>query len=295
MLLLIEKLSIAFSNHVIIANHLWYKKLIKRAVNPAKCTAIINYPDPSIFYRRPRTASGDSDFVICYPGTLNSHQGLDLAIGAVAELREKAPHLRLLIIGDGPDREKLKLMIERERLGDRVRLMGLIPMEKVAATMANVDLGVVPKRKNSFGNEAFSTKIMEFMAMGVPVIVSNTRIDQYYFDEKLVQFFESGDIEDLAAKILNLMEDSSRRDDLRLNGLEFIERNNWDVKKNEYLDLVDRLMRNGALLGRNSLRLTLGSDVSEAPPPAARGAEPAKTAHSPLGPGTCVARSKPWL
>ena len=117
--------------------------------------------------------------------------------------------------------------------------------------MANVDLGVVPKRKNSFGNEAFSTKIMEFMAMGVPVVVSNTRIDKYYFNDDLVQFFESDNVADLASKIRRLMEDSLRREALRASGLEFIERNNWDVKKNEYLDLVDHLVLNKALPDRN--------------------------------------------
>jgi glycosyltransferase involved in cell wall biosynthesis len=44
--------------------------------------------------------------------------------------------------------------------------------------MENADLGVVPKRNDPFGDEAFSTKILEFMAMGVPVIVSETRIDR---------------------------------------------------------------------------------------------------------------------
>jgi glycosyltransferase involved in cell wall biosynthesis len=179
---------------------------------------------------------------MCYPGTLNWHQGVDLAIRAVATLREKAPHLKLLIIGDGPDREKLKALVQEIGLGDRVVISGVVPLEMVAETMAGVDLGVVPKRKNSFGNEAFSTKIMEFMAMGVPVVASKTRIDQYYFNEHLVQFFESESIEDLALRILQLVDDVERRTVLRASALKFIEVNNWDVRKSEYLDLVDRLV-----------------------------------------------------
>ena len=81
MLLLAEKLSAKYANHVIISNHLWRTKLIQRSVRPEKCTAIINYPDPSIFSCRPRrVAATDGDFVMCYPGTLNSHQGVDIAI-----------------------------------------------------------------------------------------------------------------------------------------------------------------------------------------------------------------------
>ena len=240
-LVLLEKLSIAFSSHVIISNHLWYEKLIRRSVRPEKCTAIINYPDPSIFAPRPRPASPNGEFLMCYPGTLNWHQGLDLAVEAVALLRDRAPNVKFLIVGDGPDREKLRSMIQEHRLEDRVFLKGFIPMEQVAEIMSGIDLGVVPKRRDSFGNEAFSTKIMEFMAMNVPVVASRTAIDEYYFSDRLVQFFESGNPADLAAKILALIADPDRRNSLRGCSSEFIARNNWDVKKQEYLALVDRL------------------------------------------------------
>jgi glycosyltransferase involved in cell wall biosynthesis len=244
-LLLVERLSTAFSTHVIIANHLWYDRLTKRAVKAEKCTAIINYPDLRIFSRRPRAAKSD-DFVMCYPGTINFHQGVDLAVCATELLREKLPNLKFLVIGSGPDREKLRAMIEEKKLQDRVIMAGTMPMEQVAETMASIDLGVVPKRSDSFGNEAFSTKIMEFMAMGVPVLAADTRIDRYYFNEDLVQFFESGNVEDLAEKIFQLATNSERRRTLVKASAEFIELNNWDVKRYEYLDILDRLVRKPA-------------------------------------------------
>lgn len=242
-LLLVEKMSIAYSNHVIISNHLWYEKITQRSVRPEKCTTIINYPDLSIFASRGEKAQANGDFVMCYPGTLNWHQGLDLAIKAVALLRDKVPQLKFLIIGDGPDREKLKTMVREQHLENRVELRGFVPIEEVAGTMATINLGVVPKRKDSFGNEAFSTKIMEFMAMGVPVVASRTRIDQYYFNERLVQFFDSESVEDLAAKILELVRDAAKRSSLCTEATDFIRQNNWDVRKSEYLDVVDRLAK----------------------------------------------------
>jgi glycosyltransferase involved in cell wall biosynthesis len=242
LLVRVEKLSIAYADHVIIANHIWQVTLTQRSVQPEKCSAILNYPDTTIFSRRQHPDSRRTDFLMCYPGTLNSHQGVDRAIAAVDLLRDKAPHLKLLIIGDGPERERLKAMIERLGLQERVVLTGLVPIEEVADTLATVDLGIVPKRKDSFGNHAFSTKILEFMAMGVPVLASNTRIDQYYFNEQLVEFFESESVEDLAAKILALMENPARRAALRVNGREYIRQNNWEAKSHEYLELVDRLV-----------------------------------------------------
>ena len=144
-------------------------------------------------------------------------------------------------------------MVHQERLEDRVAIQGFVPFETIAETMAGVDLGVVPKRKDSFGNEAFSTKIMEFMAMGVPVIVSDTRIDKYYFNDDLVQFFESGNAPDLAEKILDLASDPAKRSLLCANAKAYIERNNWDVRKSEYLDLVDRLVMGHATAKRCEL------------------------------------------
>lgn len=243
LLLLAEKLSTAYSHHVIISNHLWYTKITRRSVKPEKCTVIINYPDLSIFSPRPRRPAANDDFVMCYPGTLNWHQGVDLAVRAMVLLREKARNLKFLVIGKGPEWEKLQTMVKQEHLEDRVVMLGLVPMEQVAETMASVDLGVVPKRSDSFGNEAFSTKIMEFMAMGVPVVVSRTRIDEFYFNESLVQFFESGNVEDLAAKVSELMHDSAKRNTLHERGMIFVLENNWDAKKHLYLDLVDSLVR----------------------------------------------------
>ena len=241
----IEKASAAYSDHVIISNDLWYEKLTRRSVPPRKCTTIINYPDPSIFRRRPRAPADNDDFVMCYPGTLNWHQGVDVAIRAMVLLREKAPNLKFLIIGDGPDRQRLQDLVRKFHLEDRVTITGLVPIEEIARNLANVDLGVVPKRTDSFGNEAFSTKILEFMAMGVPVIASNTRIDHYYFREGLVRFFESENTEDLAATVLDLVQNPAKCSALRARGEEFIQQNNWDVKKHEYLDLVDELVHRG--------------------------------------------------
>lgn len=245
LLVFMERLSIAYSNHVIIANHLWYEKLIRRSVRAEKCTAIINYPDPTIFSARPRLPRAPDEFVMSYPGTLSWHQGLDLAIEAMSLLRDKIPQLRFLLIGNGPERENLKRMIRDNKLENRVTLKGLIPLEQVAETIAGIDLGVVPKRSDTFGNEAFSTKIMEFMAMGVPVLAAKTRIDQYYFNSDLVEFFESGNARDLAAKIEFLVNRPERRAQLSAACSTFIAQNNWDVRKQEYLEIVDRLVAMG--------------------------------------------------
>ena len=111
----------------------------------------------------------------------------------------------------------------------------------MADVIANADLGVVPKRADSFGNEAYSTKIMEFMSQGVPVVVSRTKIDMLYFDDSTVQFFTSGDSEAMANAMLAVIEESERRTTLIENGYRYAERHGWESRRRDYLDLVDSL------------------------------------------------------
>ena len=121
-------------------------------------------------------------------------------------------------------------------------ISGFTSARKIAAIMEDADLGIVPKRKDGFGNEAFSTKIMEFMAMGVPVIVSDTQVDRYYFDESIVKFFSSGNEQDLARSMLFLIKNPEARKSLADAASKFIEQNNWGTMKKDYLALVDSLV-----------------------------------------------------
>jgi len=86
----------------------------------------------------------------------------------------------------------LSTLIQELHLENRVFIRNPMPLREIAKVIESADLGIVPKRKDTFGNEAFSTKILEFMAMGVPVIVSDTQIDRYYFDDSVVNSSVAG-------------------------------------------------------------------------------------------------------
>jgi glycosyltransferase involved in cell wall biosynthesis len=242
-LLTTEKLAARFADHVIIANHIWRETLVSRSIAGERCTVVLNWPDPTIFRpgRRERT---DNKFVMLYPGTLNRHQGIDIAIRAFAMIKDDVPNVEFHIYGEGSDRTNLMQLIVELSLQGRVILHDPVTFIEVPPLIENADLGIVPKRKDCFANEAFSTKILEFMAMGVPVIVSDTKIDQFYFDDSLVKFFQGHDERDLAKCMLEVIRDRELRERLARNGLKFVADKGWDVKKGEYLELVDCLVGN---------------------------------------------------
>lgn len=238
----LEWLSAAFVDHVIVSNHLWSKTLASRSVPRDRCSVILNYVDPAVFYPRPRTRT-DKKFIILFPGSFQRHQGLDIAIEALVYVRHKLPGAELHLYGGGGNNGEAELMRLSQRLGlnGSVKLCGGVSLERIADVIANADVGVVPKRADSFGNEAYSTKIMEFMSQGVPVVVSRTKVDTFYFDEGTVHFFPSGDSRALAEAILDVANNRELRETLISRGHQYVERNGWNRKKTEYLDLVDSL------------------------------------------------------
>lgn len=243
MLKLMERASAAVANHVILANHLWLRIYTTRSADPRKCSVVINHVDDAIFRpQEPPVPTGEAAPLIIFPGGLYWHQGLDIAIRAFARLRERMPTARFHLYGDGSVKPALISLTEKLGIADSVRFFDPLPLRQIAQIMATADLAVVPKRADSFGNEAYSTKIMEFMSVGVPVVVSNTRIDRYYFDDSVVRFFESGNDEALAAAMFELLSDPIARDLQVRNALDYVERHSWKRHQAEYLRLVDGLI-----------------------------------------------------
>ena len=236
----IERLSARFADRVIIANHLWRDKYAHRTGADGKCSVFINNVDSDIFRPMPRRRP-DGKLVVMFPGGLQRHQGLDIAIRAFQKVIVKVPSAEFHIYGDGNMKSELVALAKELGLERTVQFFKPLPVRSIAKIMAEADLGVVPKRADSFGNEAYSTKIMEFMSLGVPVVVSETKIDRYYFDDSVVRFFESGNPDALARAMLEVMCDQRLREGLATRGLEYARRNNWESRKADYLDLVDSL------------------------------------------------------
>lgn len=241
-LVLVERLSIAFADHAIVANHLWCERVAGRCGMPRKCSPIRNYPARGLFSPNIR-ARANGKFLITYPGSLNWHQGVDVAITAFAKIKDQMPDAEFHIYGEGPAKQSLIRLADSLRVNDRVLFHGLLPTEQIVQVMADTDLAVEPKRAGShFGNEALSMKIFEFMAVGVPLVVSRTRIHQYYYSDTLVKYYDNDDEEELAANIVLLRNNLELRKHQVANALKYVDAHSWDVEKYQYLGIVDALI-----------------------------------------------------
>jgi glycosyltransferase involved in cell wall biosynthesis len=154
------------------------------------------------------------------------------------------------IYGRGTEKKNLEDLIVELGLVNRVFIKETVPIEQIANIMANADLGIIPKRNDPFGGEAFSTKILEFMSLGVPLIVSETKIDKFYFNDSVLKFFKPDDSNDLAQCMLLLRRDKALRDRLVSTALNFVMDYSWEKRQYEYFDLVDGLVENTPSSGR---------------------------------------------
>ena len=242
-LLLAERLSCRFADHVLVANHLWHERLIRRAVPVQKCAAMLNYPDLRLFrpctWERPRA---DGKFVILYPGSLSRHQGLDVAIMAFSAIRDRLPNAEFHIYGEGPASSELRQLVKQTGLEGLVKIMEPLAVEDIARVIASADVGVEPKLGTGFSNEALSTKILEFMASGVPVVVSRTLVHARYFDETVVRFVEPGDPTQLAEALLGVYERRGAGPSLE-RALEFAAGYSWERRVADYHALLDSMVR----------------------------------------------------
>lgn len=118
---------------------------------------------------QPRAASAPLDDrpYLLGIGRLGWMKGFDLLIEAFAQ-SGLAPSHRLLIVGDGPEREALASLATFLGISDDVRLLGRLDAQRVADAMAQAKYVVVPSR-----SEAFGIVVLEAWRSGVPVITTS--------------------------------------------------------------------------------------------------------------------------
>jgi len=81
------------------------------------------------------------------------------------------------------------------------------------------------------------------MSLGVPVVVPDTAIDSYYFNNSVVKFFHANDEKSLADAILLMIKNPELRQKLSRDAAEFVLKYSWDMNKDTYLNLVDSLVQ----------------------------------------------------
>ncbi|MGI5379490.1 glycosyltransferase family 4 protein [Streptomyces sp. CA-251387] len=123
---------------------------------------------------RARLGIAPEEFVVGTVGSLTPHEGLDTLLHTGEELRRRGAPVRLLIVGDGPERPALERLAARLGLDDGTALFtGRVPHAQVRDFHAVLDVFAVPRTDERVCHLVTPLKPVEAMASGVPVVASD--------------------------------------------------------------------------------------------------------------------------
>lgn len=106
--------------------------------------------------------------IILFVGTLRSVKGVEYLIEAMKTIKVNYDNIKLLIIGEGEDRDKLKDLVNKLGLDDCVEFAGQISNHEIPKYMKKSDIFVLPSL-----SEGFPNVILEAMAAGLPIVSTN--------------------------------------------------------------------------------------------------------------------------
>jgi glycosyltransferase involved in cell wall biosynthesis len=210
---------------------------------------VMNLADPAHFEARQvdreKCLREDSGKLrILYHGTLAHRYGLDILLKAFRLVRDEIPEASLRIHGRGDYLGAIRTLMKDLRLEDDIELTThFLPAAELSKLITSFHLGVVPYRRDIFTDGILPTKLLEYVALGVPAVVARTSVVSYYFDTDSVEFFDPESITDLARHICRLCRDTDRRKQLALNSENFNVTHNWRQQRIAYVDFVQRLAR----------------------------------------------------
>ena len=219
---------------------------LARGVAPERITAVMNSADPAVFAPRaaaPVRAAGDP-LRLVHHSALQRIYGLEVTIEAMALLRDRrdAPLVTLDVYGDGPYRAAIEAAIARHALDDRVHLHGRVSIERLPALLGEADAGLVPSLPEPYLQYSLSTKLLEYVALGIPVIASDLATFRSHFTDAAICFVPAGDASALADAIIGLSHEpdaaARRAAEARRQAAAYA----WPEQAQRYLSVVEALI-----------------------------------------------------
>jgi glycosyltransferase involved in cell wall biosynthesis len=243
LLKMMEWISSRFADHVITVTDFWKDKLVSRSVDESKCSMLLNVPDEDVFQPL-KTPRQRKSFNLYYHGSLEEHFGVDTVLEAMPLIQRHIPNVLLHIVGGKKGRayQDYRELANRLGLNSRVMFHQGVVFWELPGILADADLGVVPTKDSVFSNEAVSMKALEYIALGIPIVISKTKAHNFYYNSGMVRFFEPCNSEELAKAVIELHDDRELRETMACNAHTFLKDHGWSKSKELYSGIVQRLV-----------------------------------------------------
>jgi colanic acid biosynthesis glycosyl transferase WcaI len=204
-------------------------------------TSLFSSLTPSAALRR--AIGAEEKFVVSYIGTMGNAHGLETLLDAAALLRERAPEILFLLVGEGAEKARIVSLAHSRGLTN-VRFVGQQPREKIPAYITASDVCLVLLKKSELFKTVLPTKMLEFMSCARPVILGVDGHARNVMERANAGLFvPPEDSAELADAILRLAADPGLRESLGRNGRQYVLQHFSRQQAAEvYLDVLQDLL-----------------------------------------------------
>ena len=251
LLLALERLTFRTADLVISTNESYrWIALTRGGVQPEDVFVVRSGPDLTRLKQVPPNAAlkRGRRFLVGYVGVMGRQEGIDLLLQAVQliVLHLKRTDIHFGLVGGGTELAAMRQLAKDLGIADYVTFTGRVPDAELLEMLNTADICVNPDRANDMNDRSTMNKVMEYMALGKPVI-------QFDLTEGRVSAGEASwyarpnDVADLAQKIVALLNDAPLRAHMGALGRERIEHVlSWQHEAPRLLAAYEHLVNNNA-------------------------------------------------
>lgn len=240
LLVLQERLSTKFADRVIMAVETFRDTLLKDGVDNNKLTVVANFADEK-FFKVNNGYEINGKVRMIYHGTIAERWGLQKIILALSKIKQKEK-FQFRIIGEGDFSDEITNLIKENNLESVVCFdNNFYPFSEIGSYLKDYHLGVASLELTPHTDTALSTKMIEYIATGIPVLTIKNKAVSHYFGQSGCFFYDPDNIDTIVDVFNRLAEDSSLLLSKRNEVLDLRENFVWLNEKKKYLKLLNEL------------------------------------------------------
>lgn len=181
--------------------------------------------------------------VLGFLGSFYAYEGLDLVVGALPQIAKTVPNICLLLVGGGPEEERLKAQVAQLGLEDKVLFVGRVPQSEVRRYYSLADALVFARHSMRLTETVTPLKPLEAMALKKPVIASDVGgHHELIRDGETGLLFPAGDSSALAQTVCRLLGDDALQHTLKETGRQYVsDERTWARSAANYGPVYERL------------------------------------------------------
>jgi glycosyltransferase involved in cell wall biosynthesis len=210
-----ERRSFALSDVSIATNNSYREIAVGRGrMAPEKVFVVRSGPNLSRVREVPPDAKWKNGraFLVGYVGVIGAQEGLDLLLDSVAHIVQARGRsdVQFVVMGGGPELDTIREISRAGGLDDFVTFTGRIDDATLFTALSTADICVNPDRPNVMNDKSTMNKIMEYMALGKPIVQFDLTEGRFSAQEASL-YARNTDTADFGDRILELLDDPARR------------------------------------------------------------------------------------